>query len=88
MKDLRDITLRAIHDALALRGPGEGGGMMRTAPIEHYMSGDRLRLAQEVLRHLPADASATAADALVAQLVPVVSRLVTIPIEVPTKRYF
>jgi hypothetical protein len=76
MPDIRTITTQAVHDALALRGLEHGGdGIMRTAAPEHYMAGERLRLAREVLRHLPAGttASATSIKELVQKLLPVVS---------------
>lgn len=76
MNDLRITTIRAIHDALALRGPEHGGGgIVRTALPEVYMSEDRLRLAREVLRHIPAGATATNVDELAAKVEPVVARL-------------
>jgi hypothetical protein len=75
MNDVRTATLRAIHDALALRGLDHGGGgFIRTAAPHDYMDGDRLRLAREVLRHLPAGSSVANAGTLVEQLMPVVIR--------------
>ena len=53
MNQLRIATIRAIHDALALRGPDGSGGFVRTASPELYMDEGRLRLAREVLRHIP-----------------------------------
>jgi len=75
MNDLRITTIRAIHDALAIRGlvPGDGG-VIRTASPELYMSEERLRLAREVLRHIPAGATATGLDELASKIEPVVAR--------------
>jgi hypothetical protein len=76
MTDLRTVTTQAIHDALALRGLEDGGGgFLRTAAAAEYMAGDRLRLAREVLRHLPPGASLASIGKLVEQLLPVVSSL-------------
>lgn len=75
MLDVRTITTRALHDALAIRGlEAGGGGFMRTTPPEFYMSADRLRLAQAVAKHLPSTVSPAGMTTLVEQLVPVVSR--------------
>lgn len=75
MEDIRTITSRALHDALAIRGLESGaGGFIRTTPAEFYMSDDRLRLARAVAEHLPATVSPTGMAKLVDQLVPVVSR--------------
>jgi hypothetical protein len=79
MPDILTITTQAVHDALALRGLEHGGGgIVRTAAPEHYMAGERLRLAREVLRHLPAGAtsSATCIKELAKKLLPVVSSVV------------
>lgn len=75
MDDLRIATIRAIHDALALRGLEEGGGgLLRTAEPALYMSEDRLRLAREVLRLLPTGASILNAERLADELAPAVAR--------------
>lgn len=79
MNDLRITTIRAIHDALALRGPDAGGGFVRTAPPELYMNEARLRLAREVLRRLPADASASNVNRLADELTEVVARSMKAP---------
>ncbi len=76
MNDLRIATVRAIHDALALRGLTGDGGFIRTAAPEAYMTAARLRLAREVLGHLPADADDRDVDELVEQVGPIVSRYV------------
>jgi hypothetical protein len=76
MSDIRTITTQAVHDALALRGLEDGGGgFIRTASPVEYMGAERLRLARELLRHLPAGASLAGAHKLVEQLLPVVSSL-------------
>lgn len=74
MGDIRTITTRAIHDAFAIRGlDHSGGGLLRTASPETYMDEGRLRLAREVLRHLPAEATATKIDRLVERLLPMIA---------------
>jgi len=76
MPDLRTVTSQAVHDALALRGLEDGGGgFIRTSNPGEYMGGERLRLAREVLRHLPAGALVTGIEQLVERVLPVVSRL-------------
>lgn len=78
MFDIHTITTQAIHDALALRGLEHGGGgMIRTAAPEQYMAGDRLRLAREVLRHLPAGTRISAVPQLVPKMMPIVSRVMS-----------
>jgi hypothetical protein len=76
MNDIRTVTTQAVHDALALRGLEDGGGgFIRTSAPAEYMAGDRLRLAREVLRHLPAGASFAGSRKLVEEMLPVVSSL-------------
>lgn len=76
MPNLRTVTSQAVHDALALRGLEDGGGgFIRTASPSEYMGEERLRLAREVLRHLPAGASTAGIKQLVERVLPVVSRL-------------
>jgi hypothetical protein len=73
MTDLRTITTRAIHDAFALRGLEDGGGgFVRTSSPETYMDEGRLRLAREMLRHLPPGASLTGIGTLIDKLLPLV----------------
>lgn len=79
MESLRITTTRALHDALALRGLEHGGGFIRTSPPEAYMDEARLRLAREVLGHLPADAQAHDFEELVEQVGPIVSRYLATP---------
>ncbi len=74
MNDVRTITTRALHDALAIRGIEGTGGFIRTTPPEFYMSADRLRLARAVAEHLPSTVSPNGMATLVEQLVPVVAR--------------
>lgn len=76
MSDLHTITTQAVHDALALRGLEDGGGgFIRTASPVEYMGAERLRLARDVLHHLPAGASVAGSRKLVEKMLPVVSRL-------------
>jgi len=75
MNDIRTATIRAIHDALSLRGLEHGGGgFIRTSTPDTYMDVERLRLAREVLRHLPAGVSLTNAEQFAEQLSPIVLR--------------
>ena len=65
MTTIRDLTIRAIHDALSLRGLEDGGGgFIRTTEPVCYMDAERLRLAREVAKHLPAGATVLDADRL------------------------
>jgi len=73
MVDIHLITSQAIHDALALRGLEGGSGFLRSAQPADYMSRERLRLAQEVLHHLPAGTRLTGIEQLVEQLLPIVA---------------
>ena len=76
MTDLRTVTSHAVHDAFALRGLEDGGGgLIRAASPTEYMGEERLRLAREVLRHLPAGASVAGIKQLVKRVLPVVSGL-------------
>ena len=72
---MHEITLRAIHDALSLAGPGEGGGYLRTSSVECYMDEDRLRLAREVAKSLPPGTTAATVDAVAVKLAPMVRAL-------------
>ena len=76
MNDLRITTIRAIHDAMALRGLESGdGGFIRTADPETYMDATRLRLAREVAKHLPAGATVLNADRIAERIETVVDWL-------------
>lgn len=78
MNDTRITTIRAIHDALALRGLECGdGGFIRTADPVCYMGTERLRLAREVLKHLPAGASVLDANALANGMEPMIRAMIT-----------
>lgn len=75
MTDIRTATICAIHDALALRGPsGDGTGFMRAAAPGDYMTPERLRLAREVARYLPATATRDSASQFVDSIAPIVIR--------------
>jgi len=75
---MHEITLRAIHDALSLAGPGESGdGFIRTSAVETYMSDERLRLAVEVAKQLPPGTTAANAEALAIQLCPMVRAMLS-----------
>lgn len=77
MPTLHAITTQAVHDAFSLRGLEDGGGgLIRTASPEQYMAVERLQLAREVLRNLPAGASISRLDALVEKMLPVVQKWV------------
>lgn len=74
MPDIRTATLAAIHDALTLRGPTGDAGFIRTATAGDYMTPERLRLAREIARTLPATATASNAAQFVDQFVAIVVR--------------
>ncbi len=74
---MQEITLRAIHDALSLAGPGEAGGYIRTSAVECYMDEDRLRLAREVAKSLPPGTTAATAEAVAVKLAPMVRALLS-----------
>ena len=72
---VHELTVRAIHDALSLAGPGESGGYIRTSNVETYMDQDRLRLAREVAKSLPPGTTAATVEAVAVKLVPMVRAL-------------
>lgn len=73
MTDLRILTVRAIHDAMALRGLESGdGGFIRTADPDTYMDEMRLRLAREVVKHLPVGGSVLDAAEIADRIQPVI----------------
>jgi hypothetical protein len=74
---VHELTVRAIHDALALAGPGESGGYIRTSEVETYMDQSRLRLAREVAKSLPPGTTYATADAVAVKLAPMVRSLLT-----------
>lgn len=74
---IHELTVRAIHDALALAGPGESGGYIRTSSVETYMDDARLRLAREVAKSLPPGTTAATADAVAVKLAPMVRAMLT-----------
>ena len=74
---MHEITLRAIHDALSLAGPGEAGGYIRTSSVECYMDEDRLRLAREVAKSLPPGTTAATAEAVAVKLAPMVRAMLS-----------
>jgi hypothetical protein len=70
---IRELTIRGIHDALAIAGPSNGGGgFIRTARPADYMDDDRERIALAVLKRLPKGTTAATAEQLADVLVPVV----------------
>lgn len=78
MTTLRITTIRAIHDALALRGLECGdGGFIRTADPVCYMDAGRLALAREAIKHLPAGASVLDAEALADGIEPMIRAVIT-----------
>lgn len=73
MTTLRFTTIRAIHDAMALRGLEHGdGGFIRTADPQCYMDANRLALAREVVKHLSAGTSVLDVASMAERLEPVV----------------
>jgi len=76
MTTVRELTIRAIHDALSLRGLEDGGGgFIRTTEPVCYMDAERMRLAREVAKHLPAGATVLDADRLAERIETVVETL-------------
>jgi len=71
---------QAVIDALALRGPDEhGGGFITTADPVEYLSADRLRLAREALRLLPAGATIGDADRIAEMIAPRIESMLRRP---------
>ena len=75
METIHGLAIQAVHDALALRGLADGIGFIRTADPRTYMSGDRLRLAQEVAKQLPAGTSQADASTVAIKLEPMIRAL-------------
>jgi hypothetical protein len=67
-----ELSLQAVHDAMAIGGPDATGGYMRTSDPVQTMSPERLRLARAVLKSLPPGTTAATADAVAIKLVPMV----------------
>jgi hypothetical protein len=65
-----ELALNAVYDALALRGPGENGGFMRTSTPNQHMTPERLRLARAVADKLPAGTTHANADSVALELCP------------------
>jgi hypothetical protein len=76
MKTMNDLAIQAVHDALSLRCLADGTGFIRTADPRAYMDADRLRLAEEVAKQLPADATQANASAIAIKMEPVIRALV------------
>jgi len=76
MKTIHDLAIQAVHDALALQGLADDTGFIRTADPRSYMDADRLRLAQEVAKQLPTDATQANALTVAIKLEPVIRALV------------
>lgn len=75
MKTIHDLAVQAVHDALSLRCLADGTGFIRTADPRAYMDADRLRLAQEVAKQLPTDATQANASAIAIKMEPVIRAL-------------
>lgn len=77
MDDVRIMTIRAIHDALALRGLEHGdGGFIRTSDPTCYMDAPRLAMAREAVKHLPAGTSVLDADGLAERIEPMIRAMI------------
>ena len=76
MKTIRDLAIQAVHDALSLRCLADGTGFIRTADPRAYMDPDRLRLAEEVAKQLPAATTQANASTVAIELEPVIRALV------------
>ena len=72
-----ELSLQAVHDAMAIGGPDANGGYIRTSDPVQTMSPERLRLARAVLRSLPPGTTAATADTAALKLVPMVRALMT-----------
>lgn len=80
MMNARTLTTRAIFDALALRGLESGdGGFIRSADPTCYMDPQRLRLAREAVKHLPAGASVLDVDRLADGIEPMIRAMIAPP---------
>jgi len=75
MKTINDLATQAVHDALVIRGLADGTGFIRTADPRAYMDPDRLRLAEEVAKQLPANATQAEASAIAIKMEPVIRAL-------------
>lgn len=75
----RQTVLAAIHDAFALRGLEGGGAFITTADPCRYMTPDRLRLAREALRLLPAGANIAKANDLARDIEPILVAMIQGP---------
>jgi len=74
---LRERSRQAVFDALALRGPGpDGPGFITTSDPSTYLSGLRLRLAQEALRLLPAGVTMADADRVAETIAPRIESMI------------
>lgn len=67
-----ELSLQAVHDAMAIGGPDSHGGYMRTSDPVQAMSPERLRLARAVLKSLPPGTTAATAAAAAIKVVPMV----------------
>jgi hypothetical protein len=70
------FAIQTVHDALALRCLEDGTGFIRTADPRAYMDPDRLRLAEEIAKRLPAGTTSADAPAIALELEPVIRALV------------
>ena len=76
MKTIHDLAIQAVHDALSLRCLADGTGFIRTADPRAYMDPDRLRLAEEIAKQLPAGTTQANALTVAIELEPVIRALV------------
>ena len=76
MKTIHDLATQAVHDALVIRGLEDGTGFIRTTDPRAYMDADRLRLAEEVAKQLPTDATQADASTIAIKMEPVIRALV------------
>ena len=76
MKTIRDLAVQAVHDALSLRCLADGTGFIRTADPRAYMDADRLRMAEEIAKQLPAGTTQANALTVAIELEPVIRALV------------
>ena len=72
-----ELSLQAVHDAMAIGGPDANGGYLRTSDPVQTMSPERLRLARAVLKSLPPGTTAATADTVAMRLSPMVRALLS-----------
>ena len=78
MQTIHAITVQAVRDAMTLQGPTEAGGFITTSVPQDYMSPDRLRLAREVVKHLPPGAGLHDANRIATDIEPIIRAMLAV----------